>query len=205
MTRRGTARAFRRAPMALVLAACALCACGPSPVKWDAAAGEAPDFEPTRAAYTRSTDVYEGTEGRFFVRATWFAPRFAAALAGWQAERAGVGAEARKAALDAAVQKARAETWFFLALNTTEYAWNDLGEANSTLKVRLEVDGTWLDPVAIERLSLDAMADREVVFPYASDLTVGYDIVFPKLTDPKRIRLRVVGIPGRGELVWDVR
>ncbi len=183
----------------------ALGGCSPAAVKWGVDPGEQVDFEDTRSRFTRSTDVYEGTDGRIFVRGTWFAPRFAAALADWQARRAGAEGGAHTAAVQAAVTKARAETWFFVALSTGEFAWNDLGQPDSTLKVRLEADGVWLDPVAIERLSIDAMADRQVVFPYASDLTVGYDIVFPKLTDPKRIRLRVVGIPGRGDLIWDVR
>lgn len=181
-----------------------LSACGPAPVKWSVAAGEAPPFEQTRAAFTRTADVYEFTDGRLFARATWFSPRFAAALAGWQGERAGLDAAARTAAVEAAVTKAQVETWVFLALTTGDPEWNDLDEATSSLKVWLNVDGTRHAPVAVDRLSLDEMADRKVVFPYADDLTVGYDVVFPKLTDPKRVRLEVVGIPGRAELRWDI-
>ncbi len=182
----------------------ALSACGPAPVKWSVADGEALPFEQTRAAFTRTADVYELTDGRLFARATWFSPRFAVALADWQARRAGVDEAARAGAVEAALTKARAETWVFLALTTGDPEWNDLDEPGNTLEVWLDVDGTRLAPVAVDRLSFDEMADRRVVFPYADALTVGYDIVFPKLSDPKRIRLQVVGIPGRAELTWDI-
>lgn len=182
-----------------------LAGCGPSPVAWSVDATRSYDFEDTRAAFTRSTAVYEGADGRLFARATWFAPRFSAALAEWQARQADAVPEERAAAVREAVDKARSQTWFFLALNTGDYAWNDLGRPDSTLKVRLQVGDAWLEPVAVERLSVDAMADRRVVFPYAGDLTVGYDVVFPKVVDPKRIRLQVVGIPGRADLVWHVQ
>jgi len=195
----------RRALYALLALGLVASACSPAPVRWSLDAGETPDFDDTRAAFTRSNDVYEGAEGRIFARATWFAPRFAAALAGWQARRAGSDEAGRTAAVDAAVSKARTEAWVFLALTTHDFEWNDLGEATSTLKVRLNVDGAWLEPVAVKRLSRDEMADRRVVFPYADDLTVGYDIVFPRVSDPEVVRLEVVGIPGRAELRWRVR
>lgn len=201
---------MRRAPtargltLALGLALWAVVGCTPAPVKWAVGPGERVDFEDARAEFTRTTDVYEGAEGRIFARATWFSPRFAAALADWQSQRAGVSSEARTAAIDTAVGKAREETWFFVALTTGQYEWNDLGQRDGTLSVRLQVGDAWLEPLRIERMSVDAMADRQVVFPYADDLTVGYDIVFPQVTDPGRIRLQIVGIPGRGDMTWDV-
>lgn len=195
----------RSAAALLLLALSALPGCGPGPVQWAAADRETPDFEATRTAFTRSAQAYEGADGRLFARATWFSPRFAAALAHWQAQRAERSDEARATAVNEAVTKAKAETWVFLALTTGDYEWNDLGEPNSTLRVRLQVDDRWLDPVAIDRLSVDQMADRRVVFPYAGDLTVGYDIVFPQIAEPGRVRLEVVGIPGRAELSWTVR
>lgn len=197
------APAARRARALLAGLAALIAGCAAGPVAWTPAAAPAA-LDDARAAYTRKAEVYEELQGRLFVRATLHAPPFAAALADWKAERFGLDPAARAAAVAAAVAQARDETRFFLALATRHHEWNDLGHRDGTMRVRMQVGDEWVEPVSIHQLDLNEMVDRRVIFPYAGDLTIGYDIVFPKVTDPKRIRLQLVGIPARGDLVWTI-
>lgn len=187
---------------ALILAILAGCGAAPS---WDVGAGESDSFEATRDAWTRHAEDYEGFDGRLFAHATWYSPTFAAALAAKVADTRGSTGTERRDAIDAAVEAARGELRFFVALSTRDPYWNDLARSEPTLDVRLRAGDVWLDPIRVERLDSDRMADRSVIFPYATPLTEGYDVVFPKPADVERVQLRITGLPARADLVWQTR
>lgn len=193
--------------MTLTIAALAfapLAGCGAAP-SWDVGAGESDSFEATRDTWTRQAEDYDGFDGRLFAHATWYSPRFAAALAAKVADAEGSTAAERSDAIDAAVTAARGELRFFVALSTRDPYWNDLARNEPTLNVRLRAGDVWLDPIRVERLDSDRMADRSVIFPYATPLTEGYDVFFHKPADVERVQLRIAGLPARADLVWETR
>ncbi|MCB9527304.1 MAG: hypothetical protein H6701_02745 [Myxococcales bacterium] len=183
----------------------ALAGCGGAAPAWDVGRDGAADFADARDTWTRHAAAYEGFEGRLFAHATWYTPSFAAALAARRADTDGATPSERRDAIDAAVEAARNELRFFVAVATRDPYWNDLARADATLRVRLRAGDAWLDPIRVERVSLDQMADRSVIFPYATPLTEGYDVVFPKPADVERVQLRITGLPARADLVWQTR
>lgn len=201
--RRPVLRAAR--PLVAALAALALLVGCAGAVAYDARRDEEIDFEDARAEFTRHGEAYHQFDGRLFAHATWYSPRFAAALAGLRAETEGLTRAERLDAVDAALEQARTEMRFFVAVSTRDPFWNDLARADSTLHVRLRSGDAWLDPLSVTRVTLDTMADRAVIFPYATQLTEGYDVVFPKPADVERVELRVTGLPARVDLVWETR
>lgn len=211
LPRRSLASTLRRMSTQLALGATLLSAtllgatlvgCGGA-VTYDARRDEVVDFEDARADFTRKGEAYHEFDARLVAHATWYSPRFAAALASYRSETEGLTRSEQLDAVDAALEKARGEMRFFVALSTRDPYWNDLSRADSTLHVRLRAGDTWLDPLSVTRVDLDTMADRAVIFPYATPLTEGYDVVFPKPADVERVELRVTGLPARVDLVWE--
>lgn len=154
--------------------------------------------------FTRGKETYEAFESRVFARATYFSPRFASAYARFRAERDGLPASEVQAAVEAAGKTAKAEARFFLAVVTNDPYWNDLDEADGTLKVRLWVSGGGpLRPRSIRRLSNDEMSDAVTFFPYAGPLTTGYWISFDPPADRRALRLKIAGPPAQLTLEWE--
>lgn len=213
---RGASTAPPRRPTPLLLGLVALAwltaltqlsGCGAGPAPWAASAEDVADYDAALATWTRHDQRYAGFEARVYVHATWFSPQFAAAHAARQNIAFGRDRGQVDSAVRAAIDQAQSETRFFVTLATANPDWNDLDETDPSLEIQMRsgAEGGWVKPTSIKRLRLNAMSDRQVLFPHATDLTVGYDVVFPPPADKRRVELRIAGLPARIDLVWETR
>lgn len=192
-----------------LLLLCIGCAAGPPP-QWkgvSASAEASSDYEASLATWTRHAAHYQALEGRLFVTATCFSPSFAMAYAQQRARRQGLPQAETTLLQRQLVRAAENEIRFFMAVSTYNDHWNDLEDPKSTLRLRLfhGDDGRFIEPLRIERISEDELADLRLFFPYATPLTVAYAVIFPAPATPHRLRLRVAGPPAVVDLEWEAR
>lgn len=192
---------------AAMLTASLLVGCGgPGPTEWQYAPGARPaDYDDALNTWTRSAETYEYFESRVFVRATWFSPAFAAAYVDYQIERLGLSPDEAEALLERTLEAARGEVRFFVAVVTNDPLWNDMHQKDGTLRATLRVGEEAIDPIRVDKLDDDEMADVRPFFPYADPLTTGYFVTFPLPEERRRLQLRIAGPPAVIDLVWKTR
>lgn len=182
------------------------CASGP-PAQWAPASPPHPSYTKSLNAWTRTGAHYHELEGRLFVTATCFSPDFASAYARQRARRQGLPATEAAMLQRALVQAAHNEVRFFMSVATADDHWNDLENPKSSLRLRLfyGLKGEFIEPLRIERVDADELADLRLFFPYSNPLAVGYVVLFPAPPAHSHLRLRVAGPPAVIDLDWQTR
>ena len=193
--------------LGLVLGALLLSCASAPPPPWTPASPPYPDYEDSLNAWTRTGAHYHELEGRLFVTATCFSPDFASAYARQRAQRQGLPSTEAAMLQRALVQAADNEVRFFMSVATSDEHWNDLDDSQSSLRLRLFYGqgGDFIEPLSIERVESDELADLRLFFPYSNQLAVGYYVVFPAPPAHQYLRLRVAGPPAVIDLNWKTR
>ncbi len=202
---------MKRAAFVIGLAACVVSGCGAAPPAiWlgQSRRGEGVERETTfrgeLETWTRRGESYEGFEGRLFVHATLFSPRFIARYAEHRAERESWTAERLASTQVADAAHVSAHTRALVALVPQDGRWDDLGH-DGTFHPTLTVDGHAFESSAVVRISDDDLADLALYFPYLSSLSTAYWVDFPALKTPRELELQIAGPPGVVTVAWTIK
>ncbi|MEK6531831.1 MAG: hypothetical protein AABZ23_04985 [Deltaproteobacteria bacterium] len=164
--------------------------------------------------WTRSIKVFQDFSTRLYLSATYKTMDFRASYverysAAYQADE-----EARLKLLEKEEEEALKFDDFFVVVYTPEKQWNDLDKKDSIWRLFLEdASGVKSGPAFITRLSRASPLEREF-YPHLDEWSVAYEVRFlkqPRAEDgdePRAIgpvRLKVTGVLGKGELVWDMQ
>lgn len=176
------------------------------------------DYERKLEQWTRGAHLveFQGADARLAVDATFLSVDFRAAYVARYAHDATLGAAERDQTLAAAVDRARQDHEFYVALETQTQRWGDLTRALSAWRVRLIDDrGRDVGPVRIEAEHRLTAADREY-FPYSTPWRQVFRIHFPRRINENGVEiellapgtrwfiLRFSGALGTADLRWDV-
>jgi len=179
------------------------CAGGP-PTQWKPSPEITSGYTSVLETWTRDAAYYQELQGRLFVTATCFSPAFARAYAHQRALRQGLPKSEAALLRRELVRAAENEVRFFMSVATYDDHWNDLEDPKSSLRLRLFYgEGeTYIEPLRIERVPADELADLRLFFPYSNPLSVAYVVLFPAPPSIDRLRLRVAGPPAVIDLEW---
>lgn len=166
-------------------------------------------FADVTHTWTRSTSMSANAQQVLSVDATLLAPDWRAARAVRDAERRGLGPEARNALLLQAQEDAKGPFEVEVLLTTWDRSENDLNRGKrATWKVAL------LDGAGNEIVPVEIVRDRRPAymlkadFPLYGDFAEAYIVRFPKeaqVLGPqiKQVRLRLASVRGSVELTWN--
>lgn len=212
-------RLVGRAAVGLVAVAAAIAAGGcaapvPKPVDFSEARRTfvADDYPQVLAAWTRHAKSVRDVGTVIELWGTFKSWEFRQAYIERYASIYGV-SEAERGKLYESQREASRKTFeIHVAMQTTNFKWNDLGKDTSAWRVSL-VDGTGaeISPIRIEALKLPELYETEF-FPYRTEFTTSYLLKFNR-TDAEaggfsgphsgRVTLRVVSPLAKAELVWE--
>lgn len=171
---------------------------------WDAPTNRS--YKSETRNWTRTDQIFDGIINRSTVQVTCFSPTFARILEQERAQRARLDSDTARIRLKDAVEKAKEELVFFVALHTQNHFWNDLARKKPTFTVKLYVDGgTMQTPTSITRLGENQMADWSTLFPEVTALDTGYFVTFKAPEPSKEVRLLISGDPGAMEMRWKIK
>lgn len=166
-------------------------------------------FSDVTQTWTRSTSMSAEAQQVLSVDATLLSPDWRAARAVRDAERRGLGPEARNALLLKAQEDAKGPFEIEVLLTTWDRSENDLHRGKrSTWKVALLDDGgNEIVPVEIVRDRRPAYM-LKADFPLYGDFAEAYIVRFPaeaQVLGPqiKQVRLRLASVRGAVELTWN--
>jgi hypothetical protein len=118
----------------------------------------------------------------------------------------------RQALYNTQHEAARQTFEFHVAVQTTNYKWNDLDKETSAWRVSLvDATGAEIAPRRIERLRLPGLYETQF-FPYRTEFTTTYLIRFNRVDAENagfagpgsgRLTLRVASPMAKGELIWE--
>lgn len=206
--RRG--RTGRRAATAALLAAlAALCGCGTRTTVLYEKGDGSPGYVRVTESLTRSREVHEGLEPRFFLQATRLTPAWVSAFADEYSRIYYADRERIERTVPAWRREAEENDLFFVALFTPDDRQNDLEKPGTLWSLRLvRGDETEVAPSSVRRMRL-APDEAARFFPDFSHWYRGYEVAFPK---PPRtgggapsapVRLVLLGVKGRAVLSWE--
>lgn|GEM_PF-3051914 len=179
------------------------CSGGPPP-QWSAATQVTSDYDDVLDTWTRDASHYENLQGQVFVKATCFSPAFAQAYSIERARRQGLPKNEAALLRRELVRAAESEARFFITLSTYNDHWNDLESPKSSIRLRLfhGQGENFIEPLRIERVPEDELADLRIFFPYSTPLSIAYVVIFPAPPQNDHLRLRVAGPPAVIDLEW---
>ena len=171
------------------------------PLKWNQTNNES--YRRNVSAWTRTDDIADGMNSLATTRVTCFSPSFTRAIQTERAMRRKM--SATEIADQLAVSKSLTSDYldFFVAMHTQNFHWNDLDQKNGTFQIKLFVDDLEaMNPVKIERLTDNELADWRTLFPKIGPLETGYFVRFPAPKAPRNLKLIIAGDPGAMEMAW---
>ena len=211
---------MRRAGLFAGPALVALCGCA-APVPQYVDFSEAPrnfrptDYDQVRAAWTRHQKIWQISEGTVIeLWAVYKSWEFRQAYVERYASVYGLSEAERTALLDSQRDAAHQSIEFHVAVQTTNYKWNDLDKPNSAWRVSL-IDGAGVElaPRRIEQLKLPQLYESQF-FPNRTEFTQTYLVRFNRadveaagFSGPAsgRITLRVASPLAKAQLTWQSR
>lgn len=164
--------------------------------------------------WTRSIKLFQDFSTRLYLSATYKTMDFRAAYAGRYSAAYQADEEARLRLLEKEEEEALKFDDFLVVVYTPEKQWNDLDKKDSIWRLFLEdASGGKREPAFTTRLSSASPLVREF-YPHLDEWSVAYEVRFlkqpraehgdePKAMGP--VRLKVTGVLGKGELVWDMQ
>ena len=176
------------------------------------------DYQRKLDEWTRGAHLveFQGADSRLAVDATYLSVDFRAAYVARYVHDATLGAAEAEQTLATAMDHARQDHEFYVALETQSQRWGDLTRALSAWHVRLLDDrGHDVGPVRIEAEHRLTAADREY-FPYSTPWRQVFRIHFPRQITVNGVQtdllspgtrwfvLRFSGALGTADLRWDV-
>jgi hypothetical protein len=162
--------------------------------------------------WTRSQTLYHNFSTNAQVSATFFSLPMRRAFVSEWGRAYDLPVSEREVLLDENLARAKRSVEFVLSFYTPKESYNDLISPNSSWRLWLiDADGRKVGAAKVERMRVKHRKEY-YFFPYYNDWSRLYRAVFPAIDDNDKplklsggkVTLRVAGVEGSMNLVWDV-
>lgn len=166
--------------------------------------GDAPEYDPVLARYTRNVRVYDGVERILIATGVVETNEF---LKARFLEDARIHDRKPEEAppLESIYRETHDGTTVVLFFDATLPDWEDLDKPDTIWRVTLEVGGHVLEPVAVKALEEEDVTLRHL-FPFTNPWGTLYLLTFPVSRDELHgdVQLRIAGVPARVSLDYEL-
>jgi len=198
-------------PVALLVAAFLLPACGTRVSTLYERVLGSPSYAKTTKMYTRTKEVHDGLDTRFILSATWLSPDWVRSFSEEYSNIYYLDAERKEKVIGEWKGESERHVRFFVALFVPDERVNDLEKPGTLWSLRLvRADEKDFEPVYIRKSGLRP-EEISRFFPYSGTWYRAYEVAFPKEAGegpPRspgtpRLKLVLAGVQGRAVLSWE--